>query len=159
MTLVPRHAARQDRSPLVRLDALGARHCSPGLAGRGRRVEGLVRRRSRRGVVAVVTGLQGGSLALGIAVGVVCGGVAYLLVEIARALWAWRGRPVASSSPCRCSWCSSPSASGRGRCCRSWTTRGWAGSPLVAVLVALAGLVGAFLVAGSTRRDSSPPVL
>jgi hypothetical protein len=111
------------------------------------------------GVVAVVTGLQGGSLALGAAVGVVCGGVAYLLVEIARALWAWRGWPVGIFVTVQVLVVLVALSVGSRAVLSILDNPRVGGLTLVAVLVALAGLVGAFLVAGSTRRDSSPPVL
>lgn len=111
------------------------------------------------GVTAVVTGLQGGSIALGAGVGVVCAGVAYLLVEVARALWAWRGWPVGIFVTVQVLVVLVALSVGSRAVVTILDNPRVGGLTLLAVLVALAGLAGAYLVAGSTRRGADPPVL
>lgn len=111
------------------------------------------------GVVAVVTGLQGGSLPLGLGVGVACVAVAYLLVEVARAFAAWKAWPTGIFLTVQVLVVLVALSVGSRAVLSLLDNPRVGGLTLLAVLVGLAGVLGAVLMAGHTRRSSSPPVL
>lgn len=111
------------------------------------------------GVVAVVAGLQGGSLLLGLGVGVAAAAVAYLLVEVARAFGAWRAWPTGIFVTVQLLVVLVALSVGSRAVLEIATNPRIGGLTLLAVLVAFAGLAGAVLMAGRTRRSGNPPVL
>lgn len=111
------------------------------------------------GVVAVVTGLQGGSLVLGLGVGAASAGVAYLLVEVARGFAAWRAWPTGIFLTAQVLVVLVALSVGSRAVLSLLANPVVGGLTLAAVLVGVTGVVGAVLMAGRTRRGSSPPVL
>lgn len=111
------------------------------------------------GTVAVVTGLQGGSLVLGLGVGAASAGVAYLLVEVARGFAAWRAWPTGIFLTVQVLVVLVALSVGSRAVLSVLSNPRVGGLTLAAVLVGVTGVVGALLMAGRTRRGSSPPVL
>ncbi len=111
------------------------------------------------GVVAVVTGLQGGSLVLGLGVGVAAAGVAYLLVEVARGFRAWRAWPTGIFLTVQVLVVLVALSVGSRAVLSLVDNLRVGGLTLAAVVVGVTGVVGSLLMAGRTRRGSSPPVL
>ncbi|MGJ7440870.1 hypothetical protein [Aquipuribacter sp. MA13-6] len=111
------------------------------------------------GVVALVTGLQGGSLVLGLGVGAACAGLAYLLLEVARGFAAWRAWPTGIFLTVQVLVVLVALSVGSRAVLSLVSNPRVGGLTLLAVLVGVAGVAGAVLMAGRTRRGSSPPVL
>lgn len=111
------------------------------------------------GVVAVLTGLQGGSLVLGLGVGAAAAGLAYLLVEVARGFRAWRAWPTGIFVTVQVLVVLVALSVGARAVLSLLSNPRVGGLTLAAVLVGLAGLTGAVMMAGHTRRSGSSPVL
>ncbi|WP_380169109.1 hypothetical protein [Jannaschia sp. R86511] len=111
------------------------------------------------GVVAVVTGLQGGSLPLGLGVGAACAAVAYLLIEVARAFAVWRAWPTGIFLTVQVLVVLVALSVGSRAVLSLLDNPRVGGLTLLAVLVGLTGVAGAVLMAGRTRRGGSPAVL
>lgn len=111
------------------------------------------------GVVAVLTGLQGGSLVLGLGVGAAAAGLAYLLVEVARGFRAWRAWPTGIFVTVQVLVVLVALSVGARAVLSLLSNPRVGGLTLAAVLVGLAGLTGAVMMTGHTRRSGSSPVL